>query len=632
MIYSTRWCSLLGGVLGLMHCGAAADTGKNITNLAAQRWAFPPSMKVEDVKTQFGLKGDGVTDDTAALQAAINRQRAFVYLPNGTYLVRSRLIYDQKVGIGPTIIGESRDGVVIKLAEDAKGFDDPAQPRELLRMVIDGKVSADFFKTRVRNLTLDTGKHRGAVGVCFYANNNGHLRNVRIVGQGVVGLDLSHELNGPLLVSHLVIDGFDIGILAGSGPYNSQTLEHIALRGQREWGIKNEGECLSIRGLLSVNTCPALLAGGNTVLVEADLRGGAAGHAAIITGGGLFARDVMISPAYGRGIQGHEYHWKTGLGAANEVVVGTGMISEWLQKGAVRPLATDGAGAAETLRLPIVDTPIHPPSAELTQWVCVDDFGADGTDLKDDTAAIKAAIAHADETGKSVLCFAAQGTYFAEGTFDLGGSIQHVIGAASYLSPVKDKLLGFRLVDGPAHGLTFDLLCRPLNPNITVTVENASSRDLVVRCLRSDLSATGPGRCFVEDACGRLKISHPQARVWVRQLNSEAKEAQANENRSGTLWVLGMKSERTPTLIGTYAGGSTEVLGTWAYVISKTAPENPLWIVDDARASFAGIIQWHNQRKFYDVLVREIHDGKTHDFTIKGNGGSAPLPLYRTRD
>ena len=49
-----------------------------------------------NVKTVYGAKGDGVTDDTAALQAALNNvglngHSSVLYLPAGTYKISSTL-------------------------------------------------------------------------------------------------------------------------------------------------------------------------------------------------------------------------------------------------------------------------------------------------------------------------------------------------------------------------------------------------------------------------------------------------------------------------------------------------------------------------------------------------------------
>ena len=63
-------------ILLMLLAGAlvAADLGFDTASraaLAAERCVFPNDPSVLDVKRHFGAKGDGVADDTAALQAGI---------------------------------------------------------------------------------------------------------------------------------------------------------------------------------------------------------------------------------------------------------------------------------------------------------------------------------------------------------------------------------------------------------------------------------------------------------------------------------------------------------------------------------------------------------------------------------
>ena len=91
--------------------------------LAAERCVFPEDPSVLDVQRDFGAKGDGLADDTAALQAGLaassNRGQEggtkILFLPNGTYRVTSNLVVNARVG--PWVYGESREGVVIRLAD-----------------------------------------------------------------------------------------------------------------------------------------------------------------------------------------------------------------------------------------------------------------------------------------------------------------------------------------------------------------------------------------------------------------------------------------------------------------------------------------------------------------------------------
>src|SRR5690606_32567315 len=64
-----------------------------------------------DVKTEFGAVGNGVADDTAALQNALNALGrsglSVIYLPAGTYKITNTLILRTRINV--SIIGEHPD-------------------------------------------------------------------------------------------------------------------------------------------------------------------------------------------------------------------------------------------------------------------------------------------------------------------------------------------------------------------------------------------------------------------------------------------------------------------------------------------------------------------------------------------
>jgi hypothetical protein len=80
----------------------------------------PADAGVLNIKS-LGAAGDGVTDDTAAINAAIRQapQNAILYFPNGTYLITAPLLWKHANGNWRaylTFQGESQSGTIIQLS------------------------------------------------------------------------------------------------------------------------------------------------------------------------------------------------------------------------------------------------------------------------------------------------------------------------------------------------------------------------------------------------------------------------------------------------------------------------------------------------------------------------------------
>ena len=195
-------------------------------NAQAVEYLFPPDASIADVKRDYGAKGDGVADDTAAIQKAISTQlgtRGTVYFPNGTYKVSDSLVYKNAEGrwwarLG--LRGQSRDGVVIKLADNAAGFSDQKTPKGIIITASESPFkdggNNQGFQNNIRNLTIHTGSgNSGAVGIDYVVSNQGAVKDVKIVagdGQGYAGIRMDRAYPGPGLIKRVEINGFDFGI------------------------------------------------------------------------------------------------------------------------------------------------------------------------------------------------------------------------------------------------------------------------------------------------------------------------------------------------------------------------------------------------------------------------------------
>ena len=212
---------------------------------------FPACNAVVDIsKAPYSAKGDGVTDDTAAIQKALfdlMGQHKILYFPNGTYLISKPLVWSKKNSNKQDawgfnfLQGQNPVETVIRLKDST--FTDVKSPQSM--MWCGGFGSADWFHNYIQGLTFSVGKgNPGAVGLQFYSNNTGAVRDVAVVsddGEGFIGLDLGHrDMNGPLLVKNVRVKGFATGIRC-AGSVNSQDVRidspHRTIEDRTgEWG------------------------------------------------------------------------------------------------------------------------------------------------------------------------------------------------------------------------------------------------------------------------------------------------------------------------------------------------------------------------------------------------------------
>lgn len=583
---------------------------------------YPPSHAVVDVtRAPYFARGDGASDDTEALQRALNdnvgRHRV-IYLPAGTYLVRSTLTWPKRwegrENWGLTMIrGQGAARTVIRLRDAT--FPRADTPGAI--MWCGGFGSADWFHNYVEDLTFDVGAgNPGASALEFYSNNSGAVRNCRFVapeGSGAVGLDLGHrDMNGPLLVRRCEVVGFRVGIRA-SHAVNSQTFEHIRLSGQSEVGFENEGQPVSIRGLTSDNAVTAIRTYGTFCLVDATLagRGEAANRPAILNynGGRIFLRDVATS-GYRRALADIETpDQSAALRIEGEDKPGSAgpVVAEYGSHPPTRPFPSSG----RSLRLPAKETPDVPPDDPST-WAVVDAFGADPTGQSDSSAAIQRAV----DSGATTVFL--PGHYALKSTVVLRGKVRRVVGVGGWVDYTRQAKPDFRIADGDAPVITLEHFA-----NVHGGLEIDSPRTVVLRSV-ADCDLTGTpraegGELFLEDVVTH-DLSLGRHKIWARQLNVE-NEGTHIRNDGGQLWILGYKTERGGTLLETLGGGRSEVLGGFSYTTTAGALA-PMFVNRDS-AIFAFFAEVCFNGDPFATLIRESRNGVTREIR-RGEGTTLP--------
>jgi hypothetical protein len=588
--------------------------------LAAQETiTFPEDPSVLDVKKHLGAKGDGKTDDTAVLQKALDigggreakyhkefgKNSRVVYLPNGTYRVSKTLVVNN--ALGPWLYGESRDGVVLKLDDGVQGVNSVLRthPNEK------GPTSADWFMRNLRNFTVDVGNNPETDGIRYYATNSGILKNVKVRGNGKVGVNAGFlDQSGPNLIQDVEIDGFERGIQ--SQWVWGGTLSRIRIRNCRKEGVFVAANVAAIEDLTVENTPVGIFNevpngwghwGGVVAITGGKFLNGDSKGAAIINKGKLYARNIEAT-GFAKAID------SDGSGGNAE-----GLKVAEFSSGKTRKLWDDSA--EEALKLEIKREPDVPWENDSSKWLCVDDYGAKPGDNRDDSDAIEQAFQAAAKAGKTVVYFRGTGGgdpnwYDLKRQLKVPAPIRWILGLGFGRILDREKNGGFLVDDASAPMVKFQNIDAFGGPPIAIT--NASAKNLlVVESCGVRIFGQGKADIFATDCPSVIELQTPGQHLWARHLNAEGNSDEGLVRNNGAhLWCLGVKHEGKGVRFATTAGGKTEILGLFNYGGTKDeADPRACFVVEDSSFSLAGIREIAFDQHTFLNKVKETRQGET---------------------
>ena len=613
---------------------------------------FPKdATSIKNLKTDFGAVGDGVTDDSNALIAAMNymvSQRDHggyaTYIPRGNYRITKTIVYSGPRRENPghytnelsdtmRFIGQSRDGVVLKLDDNCPGYGDPEHPKPVLSFgkspwgANNNRVSGNMLK----HLTVDIGAgNGGAVGVVFHGANNATVRDVHIRSSdsskaGHIGfLDPWGAAHG--YFEGITIDGFNVGIEYLVGLVSATAWEHVVLRDQATTGIRLGPGSMAIRDLTSIQSNPDVpaitmnhdrgqillldgrLYGSGPAAIEMQRCGGRCGH--------FWGRNVAING------------YRSGVAEDEEVLV-PGDITEFSSH--VIESLFEFPNAPRP-RLAVQETPAVSWEADLENWVDVKSYGAAGDGQSDDTAAIQKAM----NSGKPVV-------YFPEGTFQIcrpisiPASVRQVrflfCGLRTTLTSEHDGL--FVIDEESPEAILLEglyLFKVELAEGDVYLVKHASKRTLVLR----DVHWQGGGRIyfntvpggilFLENVSGRVAGGRPTPNfrfrgqtVFARFLDPEYGRPYVAVDNS-TFWLLGMKGEKARIAFEIQNRSKAELLGfVQSNFSSHVPPDLPVIINDQSDVLAFGYTDGRSEEgRYHKTIVRETQGSESKTLLWKG--------------
>jgi len=572
---------------------AATPTGAMLTSGPLN---FPSGFMTSI--TSYGAVGDGVTDDTAAIQQALNDGRSdpsgnyyglpkAIYFPPGTYLVSDTLTMP---GCCITFQGAGTSSSIIRLAPGASGFGGPTPKPVISTEAGNASFHQNFWDMGIR---IGPG-NPGAVALDWISNNSGSIHDVAITsedGQGVAGIAMIRHYPGPVMLKNVSIIGFQMGIETAAYEYGI-TIEGITLSGQSVAGIYNQQQTISVRNLKCSDRVPAVVnSGGFALILDATLIGGAGTKSTqgIQSSGNLYLRNVS-STGYGATLQDT---------SGTTPVTETGTIAEYVEG---TPVSLASPLRSSSLNLPIQETPAYSDQV-LSHWAAFTPINYG------DTSTLQATL----NSGATTVYFPFEAYLsYNETVVTVPDTVKRIVGFSSVVNTSTAGTNG--------GGIRFVVNSTSTTPLVVeqfgygIKIDHRGPRPVVIKDGRyTYINSPGAGNVFLEDAELAQTSFHAGQSVWARQLDDEFSGTKITN--SGTLWILGLKTEQPGIVINTNTGGQTELLGNLIYPV-QTLPANSIAFQDtNAKVSYIYSESVYCADCGYAIQVSETQDGINRQLT-----------------
>ena len=382
----------------------------------------------------FGAKGDGKTDDTAALQKAFNKlaNHTTIYLPPGRYIISEMLVWKgEKRLLGVTVIGHGKDTVLEWRGE--KGgkmiMDGGITLSRYVGFELDGNNSAaigiwhhnhNFFETNIRKRFIAV-RNVTEIGICFEKNSIDGLSTAEITFENCIFENCN---TGVSFVSFNDYNYSFEGCFFAKNRYgifgehcNFYVRECRFEDNQTDIHAKPEHMC-SVRRTVSTGS-GVFLDYNNSVspmTVENCYVADWKGEAAILSAGAPLTVFDCTFKGKSTPVKLNNKHQK--IVVSENTVIGGG---ELLNLAPV-DLVVIPAGKRKAMKLGFdinfLKSTVKTPKFMLD---AVKDFGAKGNGKTDDTAAIQKAIDAAAKRGNGAIAYLPAGIYRTTDTLKISG-------------------------------------------------------------------------------------------------------------------------------------------------------------------------------------------------------------------